>query len=168
MNGHADPAAERFARVEALLDAALDLAPDARAAWLATATDDATLRAEVEALLHAVDASDAFLEAGSEPAITAPPRIGPWRLTRRVGRGGMGEVWLGQRDDGRFEQQVAIKLLRRHRGDAARFQHEQRLLARLRHPGIAQIIDAGDLGDGSPYMVMEYVDGVPLLQHGSA
>src|SRR5690606_39560586 len=70
---------------------------------------------------------------------------------------------------GRFEQQVAVKLLRHHgSGDAVRMLREQRLLARLQHPNIARLIDAGNLPDGAPYMVMEYVEGVPLAQYCKA
>lgn len=161
-------ATARFARVEALLDAALELAPSARAAWLATACGDAALRDEVSALLRAIDDSTDFMEATREQVDHAGREIGPWTLVRRIGRGGMGEVWLARRNDGRFEQQVAVKLLQHCDGDVTRLQHEQRLLARLEHPNIARLVDAGNLADGQPYMVMEYVDGVPLLRHCEA
>ncbi len=160
------PNAEQFARIEALLDAALELPPAQRDAFLDTACDDAALRAQVRELLRAVDASEGFLEAPAAPMNDhAGRRIGAWTLIRRIGRGGMGEVWLGERADGRFEQQVAVKLLRHGLEDAPRFLREQRLLAKLRHPDIARLIDAGSLPDGAPYMVMEYVEGVPLIQH---
>ena len=154
-----------FARLEALLDRALELPGPARIAHIEDCCDDAQLRAEAIALLRAMEDSEGFMETAPEPDIHAGRDIGPWRLQRRLGRGGMGEVWLGQRSDGRFEQQVAVKLLHRQDGDVARFVHEQRLLARLEHPGIARLIDAGSLTDGQPYMVMEYVDGVPLQRY---
>lgn len=159
--------AERFAKVEALLDATLEHSPAERGTFLDAACDDAELRAEVRGLLHAIAASEGFLETPSPtPDEHTGHDIGPWRLVRCIGRGGMGEVWLGERSDGRFEQQVAVKLLRQHgSGDAARMVREQRLLARLRHPDIARLIDAGSLPNGAPYMVMEYVEGVPLLRH---
>lgn len=157
--------ADHFARMEALLDAALELPPAQRTTWLEIACDDAELRAEVASLLRAADDSADFMDAAAEHADHAGREIGSWKLVRRIGRGGMGEVWLGQRNDGRFEQQVAVKLLHRHGGDATRMQHEQRLLARLEHPNIARLIDAGNLADGQPYMVMEYIDGEPLLRH---
>jgi len=156
----------RFARIQALVDEALDRAPEAREAFLSETDEDPALVAEARALLRAVDDSEGFLEpAAAEPA--PPPQLpGPWRLLRPIGRGGMGEVWLAERADGRFEQLVAVKLLHRLGADEdARFLREQRLLARLQHPGIAQLLDAGTLADGRPYMVMEYIDGAPLLEH---
>lgn len=155
----------RFASLEALLDTALELPGSARATHLESMCDDEQLRAEVIALLHAMDDSEGFMEAAAPACAHAGRDIGPWRLERLIGRGGMGEVWLGRRNDGRFEQQVAVKLLRHHDGDVARFLHEQRLLARLEHPCIARLIDAGNLPDGQPFMIMEYVDGVPLQRH---
>ncbi len=161
--------AARFARIEALLDAALDMPSESREAFLAkTCSDDHALYREVRALLAAAVASEGFLEAALTPPPRSPPHrtLGPWRLVRPIGRGGMGEVWLAERVDGRFEQQVAIKLLHRLGVDEdTRFLREQRVLARLEHPGIARLIDAGTLPDGRPYMVMEYVDGTPWLVH---
>ena len=157
----------RFAQVEALFDAALDRPANEREAFLDATCEDAELRSEVRALLRAAAASEGFLETSTAPPEEHAGRnIGAWRLVRRIGRGGMGEVWLGERADGRFEQQVAVKLLRhRGSGDAARMLREQRLLARLQHPHIARLIDASNLPDGAPYMVMEYVEGVPLMRH---
>ncbi len=161
--------AARFARIEALLDAALDLPAEAREAFLTQACGaDHALCREARSLLAAAAASEGFLETSAPSPAQSPPErmLGPWRLVRPIGRGGMGEVWLAERVDGRFEQQVAIKLLHRVGGDEdARFLREQRLLARLEHPGIARLIDAGALPEGRPYMVMEYVDGTPLLVH---
>lgn len=162
-------ASDRFARIESLLDAALDRPLDGRAAFLETACDDTGLREEVHALLQAIEASTGFLDAPDVPPVGhAGDEIGAWKLVRPLGRGGTGEVWLARRDDGRFEQQVAVKLLHHDGGDHARLLDEQRLLARLQHPGIARLLDAGNLADGRPYMVMEYVDGVPLLRHSLA
>ncbi len=96
------------------------------------------------------------------PDETAPPdRIGPFRIMHRLGAGGMGSVWQGQRDDGLYEQQVAIKFIHSHLGAAASeaFAAERRILARLEHPGIARLIDGGVTAQGTPYLLMEYVDG---------
>lgn len=166
----APPDAVRFARIEALLDQLLELAPAQRAAYLDANCPDPALHAEVSELLAAAEASEGFLEPARPVSKAAPVRqLGPWRLLRCLGRGGMGEVWLAERSDGRFEQQVAIKLLHRQGAEEdARFLREQRLLARLEHPGIARLLDAGTLADGQPYMVMEFVDGSPLLAHASA
>jgi non-specific serine/threonine protein kinase/serine/threonine-protein kinase len=90
-------------------------------------------------------------------------RLGPWQLVRLIGRGGAGEVYLAMRADGAFQQKVAIKVL--HQGavaEAARFQSEREILARLEHPGIARLLDGGLHSGGQPYMVMEYVEGQTL------
>lgn len=165
-----DADAARFARVEALLDGALERAPSARASYIEReAGSDDALRREALELLAAIDASDGFLEAPRErPSVGAVPfeRIGPWALRQPLGRGGSGDVWLGERVDGEFEQRVAIKLLRDwHPDDVPRFLREQRLLARLDHPGIATLIDAGRAPSGQPYMAIEYIDGEPLTDH---
>jgi len=106
-------------------------------------------------------------EADGERGARAGEQLGPWRLTRKLGEGGMGEVWLAERIDGLYEAQVAIKLLR---GDltgpglAARFARERALLARLSHPGIARLLDAGLAGERA-YLVLEYVAGLTLSEH---
>jgi hypothetical protein len=92
-----------------------------------------------------------------------PATIGPWRLVRHLGSGGMGEVWLGERGDGTVEQRVAIKRVRgANPAFAGRLRAERRILARLSHPNIARFIDAGVDADGAPWLALEYVEGVPL------
>ncbi len=100
--------------------------------------------------------------AGS--SVEAPGRIGPFRLTARIGQGGMGDVWRGERDDGLFEQTVAIKLIRAHLGDEARraFDAERRILARLDHPDIVRLTDGGVTPEGLPYLIMDFVNGAPF------
>ena len=91
--------------------------------------------------------------------------FGPWRLVRPLGRGGMGEVYLAERCDGAYEQQVALKVLKRGLDTDAvlhRFLRERRILASLNHPNIARLFDAGAAADGRPYLVMEYVQGQPI------
>jgi eukaryotic-like serine/threonine-protein kinase len=99
-------------------------------------------------------------------AAAAPARLGPFKLERRLGVGGMGEVWLGLRDDGQAEQRVAIK---RVRGDtpnfAERLRSERRILARLEHAHIARFIDAGVDAGGAPWLALEYVDGVAITDY---
>src|SRR5258708_12969412 len=92
-------------------------------------------------------------------------RIGPYRVLRTLGAGGMGEVYLAERADAQFEQQVAIKVV--HGGALAVSMHsrlklERQILAQLDHPNIAHLLDGGALPDGSAYIVMEYVDGVAI------
>ena len=87
----------------------------------------------------------------------------PWRLLRPIGSGGMGEVWLGERADGAFQRQVAIKFLRADRATLGdRLIRERELLARLHHPGIAMLLDGGVSASGEPYLVTEWIDGVRL------
>jgi serine/threonine-protein kinase len=102
--------------------------------------------------------------ADAGEATIPPARVGAFRLTERIGRGGMGDVWAGQRDDGLYEQKVAIKLIQRHalHRAAAAFDDERRYLARLEHPNIARLIDGGVTEDGLPWLVLEYVEGLPI------
>ena len=92
-------------------------------------------------------------------------RIGPFKLVRRVGAGGMGIVWLAHRVDGEFDQIVAIKVIKRgmdSREIVRRFRQERQVLASLNHPNIARLLDGGAAEDGRPYLVMEYIDGLPI------
>jgi eukaryotic-like serine/threonine-protein kinase len=94
--------------------------------------------------------------------------VGVYRLTDLLGRGGMGEVYFGERTDGRFEQKVAVKLVKRgmdSREILRRFARERRILARLEHPGIARLLDAGETPDGRPYFVMEAIQGQPIVDY---
>jgi tetratricopeptide (TPR) repeat protein len=94
--------------------------------------------------------------------------VGPYRIIRAIGSGGMGRVYLAGRADGTFDRQVAVKVVRpdSHSSElAAHFEDECRILARLQHPGIATLLDAGRRPDGSLYVVLEYVDGVPITDY---
>lgn len=176
-------ASSRYARGKALFEALVELG-DAATQWAALqATDaDEALRNDVWALLQAhrqttrIGAPIAAASRGLQP----PPeplhpgdRLGPWRLCGDLGEGGMGRVMRAERADGAYEQQVAIKLLR-SRGDAtslARLTRERQILAGLRHPHIARLLDGGSTPAGQPYLVMELVDGEPLdrwCQHHGA
>ena len=95
-------------------------------------------------------------------------RIGPYRLVRLLGRGGMGSVHLAVRDDDQYRKEVAIKLLKRGMDTdfmLHRFRQERQILASLEHPFIARLIDGGATDDGLPYFVMEYVDGLPITKY---
>ncbi len=170
---------DRFARIEALFQEARRLPADQRSALLAGSPAD--LREEVESLLREHDRdTQPFLETpalGKDfkvapvPAETmvVPERIGPYRILERIGEGGMGAVYLAEQDQPR--RVVALKIIRPGWATPAmrrRFQHEAEVLGRLRHPGIAQIYDAGldeqEHGD-FPHIAMEYVDGRPLHEY---
>ncbi len=156
---------ERWQRITQIVGDALERDAGDRPAFIAAAcAGDPELRADVESLLAADDPSGRFLEPDRPPE-----RIGPYRIVREIGRGGMGTVYEAVRDDGRFEQRVAIKIITRGRDTAAvlrRFHAERRVLARLQHPNIAQLFDGGDTADGRPYFVMEYLaDALPITDY---
>lgn len=149
------------------------LPPDARARYLSTLEATTDHAGEVRTLLTRLNTSFLATSATGEtdPVAhvgAADIRIGPWRLETLVGRGGMGEVWRARRDDGIYDQIVAIKLMQPGGPDrAARFDNERRRLAQMEHPGIARILDGGITADGLAYMAMDYVDGVPIDQFAS-
>jgi len=157
-------------RIAELFDHAVELPPAEREDWLAAAcAGEATLRAEVERLLRADARVGGFMQrpAGDATAMVdggAPTlRFGAYRVVRSLGAGGMGEVWLAERGDGEFEQRVAVKQVAYPTpGLLQRFRRERQILARLDHPNIARLIDGGVASDGAPYLVMEYVEGVPI------
>ncbi len=170
-----------WARVRELFDAALPLPAADREALFTDPALDAALVAELRSLLahagqvaQADAAGAAFLDqpaaplladAMSQAASDAGLTLGPWRLVSPLGAGGMGEVWRAERADGRYEGAAAVKLLKRGMDSAAvlaRFALEQQSLARLNHPHIARLLDAGLSADGRPYFVMELVDGQPI------
>jgi serine/threonine-protein kinase len=186
-----EPSAERFRRADAVFDAALDLPPGARAAFVEQrCAGDAELSAEVHRLLRAHERSDGFLSApaaavaapllaaspGTDAPFTttsaAPDRIGPYRIEREIGRGGMGVVYLAERDDPTFRQRVALKVLRAgtdgtsagNQAHVGRFLAERQLLVSLEHPHIARLFDGGVTADGLPYYTMAYCEGGSLAE----
>jgi len=160
---------ERWLRLSGLLDQALELADDDRAAWLDRLREkDATLAGDVRMLLaqHEKLEQERFLEESAAPppgaASLSGMVVGAYTLRTPLGQGGMGSVWLADRSDGRFSGQAAVKLLNASligRDGEARFRREGNILARLRHPNIARLIDAGLSPLGQPYIVLEHVDG---------
>jgi len=174
------PEDERESQLCALASVDADLAAQVRAMIDADADDSTILRggsaisspgaaqALVEQLVPGQEQTDPWPHLGKDARrrIEPPEMIGPYRLVERLGIGGMGEVWRGERADGAFEQQVAIKLVAyQGRGLAERFDLERRILARLQHPGIARLYDGGQTPGGLPYLVMEYVEGLAITEH---
>ena len=171
---------KRWARVEQLFDKATDLPDAERDAFLAEeCASDTELRGYIESLLDSDMGSDNAISdmiAGAlhllEPEISSDKakdvsgdRIGPYRVVREIGSGGMGIVYLAERADEQFEQQVAIKLVRQRLVDPeieARLVAERQILANLDHPNIARLLDGGTTPDGTPYLVMEHIDGIRI------
>jgi serine/threonine-protein kinase len=119
----------------------------------------------VQKLLRFAKVAQSFAgNAGAKPAEpVAPDRIGPWKLLRLLGSGGMGDVWLGERADGTVEHRVAIKRVRgASPAFASRLEAERRILAKLSHPNIARFIDAGVDATGAPWLALDYIDGETL------
>jgi serine/threonine protein kinase len=165
---------EQKAQVDALLDRLLDVPDVERLVHLARdTTSDPAVRAEVENVLRTAQSAGDFLIR--KPAdsvdedlgeIAVGTRVGVWRISGRIGRGGMGDVFEARRTAGDFEQRAAIKVLQREAiAELERFQVERRILARLEHPGIARLLDGGTMPDGRPYMVMEHVAGRQITDY---
>ena len=162
---------ERWRILSPYLDEALDIAADRRPAWLASlAARDAALAADLKGMLAEHDVVDqaGFMDgAVLDSRLTHTPSLagqvlGAYRLVSLIGQGGSGSVWLAERCDGRFEGRAAVKLLNVsliNRTGEERFKREGTFLARLRHPRIAHLIDAGVSTTGQPYLVLEHVDG---------
>ncbi|HWN09898.1 MAG TPA: protein kinase [Pyrinomonadaceae bacterium] len=180
---------ERWQKIEEVFQAALDLPHDERHAFVAEAcTGDADLCAQVESLIAQHDDAGDFIEAPAlvdsrarytvsqqdtmptsygpdDPAVGR--RIGAYRVVRELGRGGMGAVYLAERDDSEFSHRVAIKLIKRGMDTdfiLRRFRNERQILATLDHSHIAKLLDGGTTEDSLPYFVMEYVEGLPIYR----
>jgi serine/threonine protein kinase len=160
---------DRWQALEPLLDQVLDLPGPERGLWLERlGASDPGLAAELAGLLRQDGAAEqAGFLADSLEAGLAGLVLGPYRLDRTLGHGGMGTVWLAHRSEGGVDSPVAVKILNLALLTASgqeRFRREGSMLARLSHPGIARLLDAGVGGTGQPYLVLEYVDGVPIDQ----
>lgn len=183
---------ERWQQIKQVFQAALELRAEERAAFVKRQVrGDIGMQAEVESLLCAHEEAADFIEqpilerndlfgafsaADKTNGETRTPRtqaenlddnrrIGAYRIVREIGRGGMGAVYLAERADGEFRQQVAIKLIKRGMDTdfvLRRFRNERQILAALDHPNIARLLDGGTTDDGLPYFVMEYVAGASL------
>jgi eukaryotic-like serine/threonine-protein kinase len=166
---------DRWQEISPYLDYALSLCEKERAEWLVTfRTERPDLADSLEKLLeeHRALAQEHFLEYQpplpvNEPSLTAET-LGAYKLISRIGEGGMGNVWLAERIDGRFERQVAVKFLHfavHSQTDAGRFHREGRILGQLAHPHIAELTDAGVTPTGEPYLVLEYVKGKQIDEY---
>jgi serine/threonine protein kinase len=170
---------ERWQAVGKLFEGALAVATSERQVWVERASEgDAELQREVSSLLASHSASPggfvqdkiknvlaSFQEANFDPQNA---KVGAYRLVRELGRGGMGTVFLAERNDDEYHAQVAIKLVRPGMDTEfilTRFRRERQTLARLQHPNIAQLFDGGTTSKGIPYIVMEYIDGPSLTSY---
>uniref|UniRef100_Q021X4 Serine/threonine protein kinase with TPR repeats n=1 Tax=Solibacter usitatus (strain Ellin6076) TaxID=234267 RepID=Q021X4_SOLUE len=174
--------ADKWSRVEDLFHQAVELAPADRSKFLECACGgDCELLRELQVLLDADAAEDGLLRGAvdraikqlppesDEPAPQVGQRIGPYSITGLIGRGGMGEVYHAVREDD-FRMPVAIKLLKRGGGTEMalrRFRIERQILAGFQHPNIGRLLDGGATASGLPYLVMEYIEGVPLLEYAA-
>jgi len=168
---------ERWKQVEAVFERALELAADQRAALLQNSCNgDEELRREVQSLLDSHARAGSFIDQPSlfiaseeidqrDAAVASGQLIGSYRVVREIGRGGMGAVYLAERDDGQYRKRVAIKLIKRGMDTDAvlwHFRNERQILASFDHPNIARLFDGGTTATGLPYFVMEYVEGLPI------
>ncbi|MEO6923937.1 MAG: serine/threonine-protein kinase, partial [Bryocella sp.] len=170
---------EVWAEIRKLLEQVMDLPASERPAFLATCGSSVEVIAQVERLLSfEQQASSVFsIESWHGRAARSAAEadlsgmlVGSYKLLRELGRGGMGAVYLAERADGTYQQQVAVKILQENiftEALANRFRQERQILARLTHPGVARLLDGGVLPDGRPYLVLEYVDGVSIDRYAS-
>jgi len=183
-SGKIDP--QRWDRLKTILGEALEQnSSAARIAWVERRCgQDTDLLEEAESLLAEAEAllkerTDSFEDCAQNAASTfwqeGPPRggerVGAYVIVRELGRGGMGTVFLAERADGQFEKQVAIKILNRGADTAEilrRFRAERQILAKLDHPNIARLLDAGTTDDGLPYFIMDYIIGAPVTRFAVA
>jgi serine/threonine-protein kinase len=166
---------ERWRRLQEVFHGAAGLEAAQQAAYLDSAcAGDFELRKEAEALLsssrEAAGLAEAVRRAAAGALADAPPlgtRVGPYRIVRELGQGGMGRVFLALRDDDQFQRRVAVKVA--HAAQApellSRFRSERQILAALDHPNMARLLDGGTTEEGVPYLVLEYVEGEPIDRH---
>jgi eukaryotic-like serine/threonine-protein kinase len=170
-----EPVQTPGARWEELFDELVELtAPDRARRFAEIESTDPELAARLARMLEADGESTDFLArpaaeilgaGGDGGCLPAGTRVGSWRLLALLGRGGMGEVYLAERDEGTFTQRAALKLIKRgmdSRAIVRRFVRERQILSRLEHPGIARLLDGGSTEDGRPFFVLERVEGVPI------
>ena len=161
------PNLDQWRALSPLLDKALELEGEDRSTWIRSQDPELAYQLELVLGEYRLLAEEGFLE---NRVIELPPTdatlagqtLGVYKLISQIGQGGMGSVWLAERDDGRFERKVAIKFLNlalMGKAGEERFRREGKILALLAHENIADLIDAGVTNAGQPYLVLEYVDG---------
>lgn len=162
----------RWQELSPLLDELFELDPDARAKRLhELRAQNAGIADELESLIALEDTHEDFLSQSviaTAHGVLPGSNVGPYRLEYLLGEGGMGQVWLGARADGLYQRRVAVKLLRPGLANPdlrLRFTRERQILARLAHPHIARLLDAGISTEGLPYLALEYVDGAPITDY---
>lgn len=161
----------KWQKVKSVFNDVIELEPGLREDFLASNTADDEILEEVRRMLEADDESLIVHSPFSKLAEIStngnkpPEKIGNYKIARELGRGGMGVVYEAVRDDGEFSQKAAIKIIKRGMDSddiLRRFRNERQILAELQHPNIARLFDGGVTEDGSPYYVMEYIEGEPL------
>lgn len=163
-------------QVKEILALALEQSPAERIAFIRQACgEDADVRAEVESLLLHHSQADSLLEhspaanvLGFSPDVMVGKRVGAYRVVREIGQGGMAIVYLGERDDQNYRKRVAIKMVKPGTGTEQvlqRFRNERQALAALDHPYIVKLLDGGSSPEGFPFLVMDYVEGLPIDQY---
>src|ERR1700730_17152297 len=173
---------DRWRQIEDLFQSVLDCEPGRRAAFLDSACSrDVSLRREVESLLASHEKGDfaetsafeeglALLQESEDRSFTGQS-IGPYKVIRKIGQGGMGTVYLASRADDTFRKEVAIKLIQRGQDSEdviRRFRSERQILASLDHPNITKLLDGGTTDEGRPYFVMEFIQGEPVDKYCDA
>jgi tetratricopeptide (TPR) repeat protein len=169
----------KWERIQQIFDEASQLPPSRRREWVSEAcAGDRTLYFQVESMLLSLEEDEGgnglekqIASYMTVVAATAPERIGPYRIVSQIGQGGMGSVYLAERDDEQYRRVVAIKIIHSFAAMRSelllRFRVERQILAGLQHPNIAQMLDGGITQDGIPYLVMEYVKGVRIDEYCS-
>jgi len=175
MSEDKQPPLTRGQQIRQLFDQCLDLSEQQQIDLIQLSDASAEIKQHVLKLLQCsaeeIELTQAVVERVQVSLdikpIVAKMKIGAYELIKPLGEGGQGEVWLANRIGGDFQHQVAIKFLKpvHNQIELARFQSERELLASLKHPNIAQLLDGGELGDNRPYMVLELVEGLPLLEY---
>lgn len=162
----------RWQALQAIFHQALERPAAQRREYVQAQTQDPELRQQILDLLDAESAADPLVDPSAlltpvEPNLTGSA-IGNYQIVEQIGSGGMGNVYLGERADGSFTKNVAIKIVKKGMDSAAvveRFAQERQILATLNHPHIAGVLDGGITDDGRPYFVMEFVDGIPITEY---